>query len=267
MKIKSIKTQFRDGYFMRIGDVFASLPDEEVIVNAISGEMAEFLRYAENSKEERENPNQSWNIYDYADVTYKTSVNEEGKEYLSEVTFITPTSDRVITLSKISISIDFGEQGSSYAAAEVLCGLRANSCFDDFTKIEWVDGSVTSALDYKTTAFEKLLLRKENEIISVFSEMPQVDLLESPCELFVDKMFGFGGNLFNDLICFIEDRYNDGYSIFVDQKISELIINEVSDVVRENLCVTEPHFFDIDTIYVYKDQNEINSVTYIRDLR
>ncbi|KLV14963.1 hypothetical protein [Bacillus altitudinis] len=260
MRIKSIKTLFKKGSYMRIANVFASLPDEEVIANAIRGEMAEFLRYAENSKEERENPNQSWNIYDYADVTYKTSVNEEGKEYLSEVTFITPTSDRVITLSKISISIDFGDHGSSYAAGEVLCSLN----LDEFTKIEWMDGSVTSALDYKTTAFEKLLLKKDNEIISVYSEMPQVDLLESPCELLVDKMFGFG-NLFNDLICFIEDRYRNGYSIFVDQKISELIINEVSDVVRENLCVTEPHFFDVDTIYVYKGQDEINSVTYIRD--
>lgn len=97
--------------------------------------------------------------------------------------------------------------------------------------------------------------------------MPHVDLLKSPCELLVDELFDFGGNLFNDLIGFIEDRSRNGYSIFVDQKISELIIDEVSDAVKENICVTEPHFFDVDTIYVYdKEQNKINSVTYIRDL-
>lgn len=296
MRIKSIKTIFGDGSFRQIKNVFPSLPYEKNIANAIHGDMKEFLQYVENSKEERNSPesNGSFYYHDYSEVQYRTSV-KDGQEYLTEVTFITPTSSRVITIKEIGviqkssfytepcndyyeIIIDFGEDGSSYAANEVICGLKTNSFNDQFTEIKWMDGRTTSALDYKMATLDKLSLRRSsytaiyqydkvmnsNRPFVIFSDMPQVDLLAHSCELLVDQRDDFDG----DLVDFIESQYYEKFyrEIFVDRYIYDLIVDKVTEPIKDVLTIVPRELVDGDSILVYnKSEKKINGLTYIRD--
>jgi len=294
MRIKSIKTIFGEGSFRQIKNVFSSLPYEKDIANAIHGDMEEFLQYVENSKKERNSPesNGSFYYYDYSEVQqYRTSVNEDGKEFLSEVTFITPTSDRVITIKEIGvvrknafysepcndyeIIIDFGEDGSSYAANEVICGLKTKSFNDEYTEIQWMDGRTTSALDYKMATLDKLSLRRSsytainqydkvmnsNRPFVIFSDMPQVDLLAHPCELLVDQMNDFDG----DLVDFIESQYYEKYyrEIFVDRYIYDLIVDKVTEPIKDVLTIVPRELVDGDSILVYNKSEKKNKWSYL----
>lgn len=297
MKIKSIKTLFGERSFKQIQNVFSSLPYEKDIANAIHGDMEEFLQYVENSKKERNSPesNGSFYYYDYSEVQqYRTSVNEDGKEFLSEVTFITPTSDRVITIKEIGvvrknafysepcndyeINIDFGEDGSSYAANEVICGLKTKSFNDEYTEIQWMDGRITSALDYKMATLDKLSLRRSsytainqydkvinrNRSFVIFSAMPQVDLLSYPCELLVDQMNEYEG----DLVVFIENQYYEKYyrEIFVDRDIFDLIVDKVEEQIKNVLTIVPRELEDGDSVLVYiKEESRMMGITYIKD--
>lgn len=295
MKIKSIETLLGDGTFRQLKNVFASLPDEEDIMRAVNGDMKSFLEYVKESVYERENPDSScMGMFDYSEVRFETSLNGNN-EYLSQVTFITPTSDRVITLSERSeeekedftfefeksdytITIDFGDEGSSYAADDYLSHLKINSYFDDFTRVEWIDGSITSAVDYKMKTVKKLSLRRNSRTTCnqydkimnrsrsfvIFTGMPQVDLLAHPCELLVDQMNDFDG----DLVNLIESSYYKQYyrKIFLDQETYDLIFDKLSDMVKEVLTIVPRELVDGDSVLVYiKEESRMMGITYIKD--
>ena len=292
MKIKSIKTLLGCGTFRQLGNVFTSLPEEEDIMRAVEGDMKNFLEYVNESMK---NPDSCFmHYYEYSNVQFETSFKGKN-EYLSNATFITPTSDRVITLSERSeeekadftfefeksdytITIDFGEGGSSDAADDFLSYLKTNSYFDGFTQIEWIDGSKTSAVEYKMAALNKLSLRRNScttnnqydkvmnrsRSFIIFSGMPQFDLLADPCELLVDQMSDFDG----DLVNLIETSYYDQYyrKIFLDQETYDLIFDKVSDMVKEVLTIVPRELIDGDSVLVYiKEESRIMGITYIKD--
>ncbi|CCC86404.1 hypothetical protein PPM_p0254 (plasmid) [Paenibacillus polymyxa M1] len=264
-KVNVVRTVFAYQSFAKIAGVFDSLPSEDVIQNALDGNMTDFLRYLEAN-------NASPGEFDYnwapAQVSYSTAQAEYedgGKiTYLKEVEFITPTSGRIITVSEdpdpskrwgwdqFNITIKFG--GSVAAAHEVLSSIKLGSFADEYTTIEWTDGSVSSLLDYELSSYDKLRHRRKSrwtckkydDVSNVFSravllsKTPSIDL-SANAEIMVNKM----RDVRNDVAEYVKSLIENSYSSKLRVQTDEVFYDLVKEVLYAELEL-DPEFYTVE---------------------
>ncbi|MVP02085.1 hypothetical protein [Paenibacillus lutrae] len=279
MKILKVKTIAIAGCFRAIAKVFESLPAEEAMYGALYGtDLTRFRQYlADNARERGE--------YDYnwmpAEVTYSTGKDEEGNEYIKEIQFVTPTSERVITISededesmRFTITIDFN--GSKTAAHEVLSGIKLGSYADESTQITWIDGTESSLMDYQVDIYDKLRFRRLSRwschkyddytngwnILTLLSAAPSISLDEQG-EYLTEKL-DFTGDVL-DYILHFKDRTHHRVTIKVDDQLYDKVMEFISQTQISASVIKTEGLTHGEPATIFSGDKSPMTVLYLKD--